>query len=52
MAWMLRMKDEDFDRVIQTNLRGAFVCVREAAKIMTRQRHGGHQYQLRGRTDG
>ena len=37
---MLRMKDEDFDRVIQTNLRGAFVCVREAAKIMTRQRHG------------
>ena len=31
---MLRMKDEDFD------LRGAFVCVREAAKIMTRQRHG------------
>ena len=25
---MLRMKDEDFDRVIQTNLRGAFVCVR------------------------
>ena len=29
-----------FDRVIQTNLRGAFVCVREAAKIMTRQRHG------------
>ena len=37
---MLRMKDEDFDRVIQTNLRGEFVCVREAAKIMTRQRHG------------
>ena len=37
---VLRMKDEDFDRVIQTNLRGAFVCVREAAKIMTRQRHG------------
>ena len=32
--------NEDFDRVIQTNLRGAFVCVREAAKIMTRQRHG------------
>ena len=41
---MLRMKDEDFDRVIQTNLRGAFVCVREAAKIMTRQRHGRINY--------
>ncbi len=37
---ILRMKDEDFDRVIQTNLRGAFICVREAAKIMSRQRHG------------
>ena len=37
---ILRMKDEDFDRVIQTNLRGAFLCVREAAKIMTRQRCG------------
>ena len=37
---ILRMKDEDFDRVIQTNLRGAFVCVREAAKIMSRQRRG------------
>ena len=37
---ILRMKDEDFDCVIQTNLRGAFVCVREAAKIMSRQRRG------------
>ena len=37
---MLRMKDEDFDRVIQTNLRGAFVCVREAAKIMSKNRRG------------
>lgn len=37
---MLRMKDEDFDRVLATNLRGAFLCLREAAKIMTRQRHG------------
>lgn len=37
---ILRMKDEDFDRVIQVNLRGAFVCTREAAKLMTRQRQG------------
>ena len=33
---VLRMKDEDFDRVLGVNLRGAFVCLREAAKIMTR----------------
>lgn len=37
---LLRMKDEDFDRVLGINLRGAFVCAREAAKIMTKQRHG------------
>ena len=37
---MLRMKDEDFDRVLGVNLRGAFLCLREAAKIMSKQRHG------------
>lgn len=37
---VLRMKDEDFDAVINTNLRGAFLFLREAAKIMTRQRDG------------
>ncbi len=37
---VLRMKDEDFDKVLDTNLRGAFIFLREAAKIMTRQRHG------------
>ncbi len=37
---VLRMKDEDFDAVVNTNLRGAFLFLREAAKIMTRQRCG------------
>lgn len=37
---MLRMKDADFDQVLQINLRGAFLCLREAAKIMTKQRRG------------
>ena len=39
-GFLIRMKDEDFDRVLDINLRGAFVCMREAAKIMSRQRHG------------
>lgn len=39
-GFVIRMKDEDFDAVLGTNLRGAFVCLREAAKIMSRQRHG------------
>ena len=37
---LLRMKDEDFNVVLDTNLKGAFACTREAAKIMTRQRFG------------
>jgi 3-oxoacyl-[acyl-carrier protein] reductase len=37
---LIRMKDEDWDKVIQVNLTGAFACLREAAKIMVKQRHG------------
>lgn len=39
-GFLVRMKDEDFDRVLAVNLRGAFVCSREAAKIMSRNRSG------------
>jgi 3-oxoacyl-[acyl-carrier protein] reductase len=37
---LLRMKDEDWDRVLEVNLRGAFVMTRAAAKVMVRQRSG------------
>ncbi len=39
-GFIMRMKDADFDNVINVNLRGAFVCLREAAKIMSKQRSG------------
>ena len=39
-GFLIRMQDEDFDRVLAVNLRGAFACLREAAKIMTKQRSG------------
>jgi 3-oxoacyl-[acyl-carrier protein] reductase len=39
-GFVIRMKDEDFDRVLDVDLRGAFVCLREAAKIMARRRFG------------
>ena len=39
-GFLVRMRDEDFDRVLAVNLRGAFACLREAAKIMSRQRSG------------
>ncbi|MCA1944139.1 MAG: 3-oxoacyl-[acyl-carrier-protein] reductase [Desulfovibrio sp.] len=37
---ILRMKPEDFERVLQVNLMGAFWCLQESAKIMTKQRAG------------
>lgn len=37
---IMRMKDDDFARVIDVNLHGAFTCLREASKLMTRQRYG------------
>ena len=37
---LLRFKDEDWSKCIETNLSGAFYCARAAAKIMTRQRTG------------
>jgi 3-oxoacyl-[acyl-carrier protein] reductase len=37
---LIRMKDEDWDRVMETNLRGAFLMTRAAAKVMVRQRSG------------
>ena len=37
---VLRMKDEDFEAVLDTNLTGAFRCVRRAARGMVRLRRG------------
>jgi 3-oxoacyl-[acyl-carrier protein] reductase len=39
-ALLLRMKDEDWDAVLGVNLKGAFICTRAAAKIMSKQRYG------------
>lgn len=37
---LMRMKDEDWDAVLTVNLKGAFLCTRAAAKVMTKQRSG------------
>ena len=37
---LVRMKDEDWDAVLATNLKGAFACTRAAAKVMNKQRYG------------
>ena len=37
---LLRMKRDDWEAVLQTNLTGAFVCSQAAIKLMVRQRYG------------
>jgi len=39
-ALLVRMKDDDWDRVMEVNLRGAFLLTRAAAKVMMRQKSG------------
>jgi len=39
-ALLLRMKDEEWDAVLNVNLKGAFLCSRAAAKVMAKQRYG------------
>jgi len=37
---LVRMKDEDWDQVLNVNLRGAFLMTRAVAKVMMRQKGG------------
>ena len=37
---LLRMKEDDFDTVIDTNLRGVYLCTKAALRPMTRARSG------------
>ena len=37
---LLTAREEDFDRVLDTNLRGVYFCMKAAAKVMVRQRYG------------
>lgn len=37
---LIRMKEEDWDAVLNINLKGTFLCSKEAVKIMSKQRSG------------
>jgi NAD(P)-dependent dehydrogenase (short-subunit alcohol dehydrogenase family) len=39
---LLKMSAEEFDEVIAVDLRGPFLCMREAARAMVEQETGGH----------
>lgn len=37
---LMTAKEEDFSRVLDTNLKGAYFCMKAASKVMMRQRYG------------
>lgn len=37
---VLRMKDDDWDRVLDVNLKGAFLCIRAVSRSMMKARYG------------
>ncbi len=37
---LMRMKEDEFDEVIQTNLKGVFLCTKAVTRQMMKQRHG------------
>jgi len=37
---VIRMKEEHWDQVLAVNLKGAYLCIRAAVKLMLRQRYG------------
>ena len=37
---LMLLKEEDFDAVVDTNLKGAFLCMKAAVRPMMKQRHG------------
>lgn len=37
---LMRMKEEEFDKVIDVNLKGAFNCIKHVSRIMMKQRSG------------
>lgn len=39
-ALLLTMKEEDFDTVLDTNLKGTYLCIRAVVRAMMKQRYG------------
>ena len=37
---LMRMSEDDYDRVLDTNLKGAFHCIRHTARLMLKQKYG------------
>jgi len=45
-APLLKLREEDWDRTIRTNLKGCFLCTQQAARVMRDQGRGGCIIQI------
>ena len=43
---LMKMSEEDFDAVIDTNLKGAFNCIKHVSRQMIKQKGGAHHQHL------
>lgn len=39
-ALLIAMKEEEFDQVLEVNLKGSFICMKQVLRIMMKQRYG------------
>jgi 3-oxoacyl-[acyl-carrier protein] reductase len=37
---MMKMSEDDFDAVVDTNMKGTFLCIKHASRVMLKQRRG------------
>ncbi|XP_057785471.1 probable chlorophyll(ide) b reductase NYC1, chloroplastic [Salvia miltiorrhiza] len=49
---LLQFSDDDITQIVSTNLVGSILCTREALRIMSSQRNGGHIFNMDGAGSG
>ncbi|KAH6804256.1 Rossmann-fold superfamily protein [Perilla frutescens var. frutescens] len=49
---LLQFSDDDIQQIVTTNLVGSILCTREALRVMSSQRNGGHIFNMDGAGSG
>ncbi|KAL2929207.1 putative chlorophyll(ide) b reductase NYC1 chloroplastic [Bienertia sinuspersici] len=49
---LLQFTDEDIKQIVSTNLVGSIICTREAMRVMSNQKKGGHIFNMDGAGSG
>ncbi|CAO2841943.1 unnamed protein product [Amaranthus hypochondriacus] len=49
---LLQFTDDDIKQIVSTNLVGSIICTQEAMRVMTKQKKGGHIFNMDGAGSG